>query len=280
MHRGSSKASSYRAEAHYFDLHRKRRAFQKQQASKRKWLAVACIASCLLLLGIVNIQSISLNAKGLSPTESPAGNVLDPLWQIFQPRRARAPKIGIQIGHLQASKHPKELQDFRQNTGGYANGVSEVDINQKVAYELYTLLQAEGLEVDILPATIPINYKADIFLSLHADSVGDSKRRGYKSSTPLWHEDDKDIALKKAIDSHYLEQSGLPDDHINVSSNMSEFYGFNRDRYLHSVAKDTPSLLVEMGYISNASDLAFLQDPSKPAQAISAGILAFLAENR
>ena len=92
------------------------------------------------------------------------------------------PRVGVQVGHEEAQNHPEELAALRVNTGGHAGGIDEVDVNRAVAQELARRLEANGVTVDLLPATPPEGYHADLFVSLHADASPDTARRGYKTA--------------------------------------------------------------------------------------------------
>jgi len=188
----------------------------------------------------------------------------------------RPVKIALQIGHLDVSKHPDELANLRQNTGGLARGVAEIDVNTTVANIVKKQLEYYGLQVELLPATVPPNYQADVFVSIHADSSTDESRRGYKSANALPERNSSDKLLKSLVDESFFNASGLPDDHMNVSSNMTEYYAFNRSKFAHTVAKDTPALIIEMGYLSHEEDIIFLKDTKRPATALTEGILKFL----
>ena len=187
-------------------------------------------------------------------------------------------RIGIQIGHLEVINHPDELESLRYNTGGSSGNRSELEVNESVAYVLRDMLESEGFLIDILPATVPKKYRADLFISLHADSSPDSDRRGYKSAYYKYLRNNKDPILKTHIDKAYFYFSGLPDDDTNVSGSMLEYYAFNHQRFKHALAKRTPAILVEMGYISNEADWEFLKDPVNPAYALKMGILSYLEE--
>jgi len=186
------------------------------------------------------------------------------------------PRVGIQIGHEGVEGHPDELAALRGNTGGYAQGVSEVEVNRAVAEVLRDLLEAHGVRVDLLRATPPQAYRADLLLSLHADSVPDPTRQGYKSAHFEPPRSYLEPRLKNLIDAAYYAASGLPDDHHNTTLNMIEYYAFNHRAYRHTVHPSTPALIVELGYISSPSDLAFLLEPERPARALAEGALAFL----
>jgi N-acetylmuramoyl-L-alanine amidase len=186
--------------------------------------------------------------------------------------------VGLQIGHLDVAGHPDELEALRYNTGGFSEDRRELEVNKAVAYMLRDMLESEGIEVDILPATVPIKYRADVFIALHADSSTDRERRGYKSAFFRKLRNKQDPILKEHLDQTYFYFSGLSDDDANVSGSMLEYYAFNHQRFNHSVARKTPAIIVELGYISNDSDWDFLKDPVKPAYALKMGILSYLRE--
>jgi N-acetylmuramoyl-L-alanine amidase len=184
-------------------------------------------------------------------------------------------RVGIQIGHELVSEHPRELAELRFNTGGHSAGVDEVDVNRSVARELKGLLEAAGVQVDLLPATVPRDYNADLVLSLHADGSLDPGRNGYKSAHFDPPRNRLEPLLKEIIDAHYLPASGLADDAHNTSGAMHYYYAFS-PRYRHSVHRLTPALIVELGYLSNAGDRQFLLRPELPAGLLADGVLAFL----
>ncbi len=228
---------------------------------RRQILLLALVLSLLLLLWL-SIQQGFWQDLWTQITEGLDGKV----------------RIGIQIGHLDVSNHPHELENLRYNTGGVSGDRSELEVNKAVAYVLRDMLESEGLLVDILPATVPKKYRADIFISLHADSSPDPDRRGYKSAYYKYLRNNQDPILKTHIDKDYFYFSGLPDDDMNVSGSMLEYYAFNHQRFRHALAKRTPAILVEMGYISNETDWEFLKDPVNPAYALKMGILTYLEE--
>lgn len=186
-------------------------------------------------------------------------------------------RVGIQIGHLDAALHPEEHAWLRASTGAAVGDVTEVDINRAVAHALADILVQHGVQVDLLPATVPPRYRADALVALHADSNEDPDRRGYKSAHFEPARTPQERRLKAWIDASYLDATGLPDDHENVTGNMYRYYAFD-PRYRYAVSPVTPSLLIEMGYISNRYDLATLAHPEVPARAIADGILAYLRE--
>ncbi len=191
------------------------------------------------------------------------------------------PRAGVQIGHDGAGAHPDELGHLRGNTGGYADGVSELTVNRSVALALQARLEARGVAVDLLRATPPAGYHADVMLSLHADSVDDPARQGYKSAHFRPPRSSLEPRLKRMIDYRYLSATGAADDAANTTGAMNEYYAFNFRGYHHTVHPATPALLVELGYLSNAADAALLGRPEALADALAKGVTDFLrARNR
>ncbi len=189
-------------------------------------------------------------------------------------------RVGVQVGHEAAADQPDELAGLRQNTGGHFASLDELTVNRAVATRLQSILQDHGIAVELLPATVPVLYSADLVLSVHADSVDDTARNGYKSAHFEPARNSLEPILKDIIDRVYLDGSGLRDDSINTSGAMHYYYGFNNRAYRHTVNPQTPALLVELGYISNSGDRGFLTDSDEPARLLAEGVLQFLEEIR
>ncbi len=205
--------------------------------------------------------------------------VIRPDWLRRGANRAAGPvRVGLQVGHLHASEQPDELADLRYSTGGHANGFDEVDANLAVGEALAERLEARGFEVDLLPATVPPGYSADLVLSLHADSSPDPRRSGYKSAHFVPARNPHEAILKVAVDRAMLLGTGMDDDDRNVSGNMLQYYAFNHRRFRHSVARSTPALIVELGYLSHPQDLRLLRRPDELAAALERGVLGYLRD--
>ena len=187
------------------------------------------------------------------------------------------PTVALQIGHLNAVDHPDELAVLRFSTGGRGGGLDEVDVNRDVAFALADKLRAAGVHVTLLDATVEPAYRASLFLSLHADGNADTTRRGYKSAHVEPIRQRRDPWLLTSIDAAYLAAAPLPHDTTNVSRNMTHYYAFSHERFDHAVAPSTAGLVVEMGYLTNPEDRAWLADPQAPAEALYDGIMRYLA---
>jgi N-acetylmuramoyl-L-alanine amidase len=127
---------------------------------------------------------------------------------------------------------------------------------------------------------VPTNYKADVFLALHADGDETGTLSGFKLARARWSmtpdADDKIIA---AIVAEYGPITGLEEDPLRVSRNMTGYYSFNWRRGSYSIAPTTPSAILEMAYMTNRSDLnLLLNKPDVIAQGIASGILRYFRE--
>ncbi len=188
------------------------------------------------------------------------------------------PRVGLQVGHAGAAGQPAELAHLRGNTGGFAGELSELSVNRSVALALKRTLEAQGVTVDLLSATPPVDYRADLLLALHADSVSDATRTGYKSAYFQPPRSGLEPELKRLIDEGYLRVTGLSDDTQNTTDAMRRYYAFNFRKYRYSAHPATPALIVELGYLSNPADAALLREPDVLAGALAGGVVRFLAQ--
>lgn len=202
-------------------------------------------------------------------------------WQAVRDvaNRWRGPvRVGLQVGHLDATDQPDELEALRVSTGAHWDGVDEVDVNLEIALKLSERLEEAGMVVDVLPATVPPRYRADVFLSIHVDANPDEDRNGYKSAHFIPARNPAELLLKLMVDRAVLSSTRLTDDDRNVTGNMFRYYAFNNRRYRHAVHPRTPGLLVELGYLSNGADSRLLDDPDVLVSALASGVLGFLEE--
>lgn len=248
-----------------------------RRRSRRRAVLVAALLLGLAALAFAHWNSVPASLPDASRAPADARAAL-PERLLASTRRAlgRAPRVGLQVGHWAAGSHPEELARFRWNTGGHADGLDEVDVNQEVAAALRDRLRNDGVRVDVLPAALPPGYRADVLLSIHADVSDDPSRRGYKSAHFRPARNRGEPELKSHVDAAFLSASGLPSDARNVTGNMLRYYAFDHRRYRHAAHRATPALIVELGYLSHGADRAYLGDPARPADALADGVLAFL----
>lgn len=220
-------------------------------------------------------------------TDPPAADPASPGGSIWARYRVPLPpaevynppgpkRVGLQAGHWKTEEIPSELRGL--GPGASAAGKAEWEVNLDIAERTAALLRAYGVEVDILPTTLPIEYKAHAFLSIHADGDEAGARQGYKLGRAVWsatpEADDKLIA---AISIAYATSTHMPLDPVGASRRMTAYYAFNSRRYCHAVAPGTPSAILEAGYLTSAVDRRILfNDPDAVARGIALGLLRFL----
>jgi hypothetical protein len=209
-----------------------------------------------------------------SPTASGPTTVPTP-----SPRPAGTPpRVGLQVGHLRSNELPEELARLRTSTGARWGNVTEAELNEQIALLVKPLLEAQGVVVDVLPATVPPSYDADAFVAIHADGSTGSGARGWKLANP-WRASKASRQLLAAIAGTYGQATGLPEDVGGVTVNMRGYYAFNYRRHEHAIARTTPAIIVEMGFMTNAADRNVLfNQQGRVAQGIADGILAYLAQ--
>lgn len=195
-----------------------------------------------------------------------------PLYDPPGPKR-----VGLQAGHWLTDQVPPELG--RLQGGAVGGGKQEWEVNLDVAQRTARLLEAAGIQVDVLPSTVPPRYRANAFIALHADGDPAGQARGFKIARPGFSSlPDVDDRLVETLNEHYGVVTELPRDDEHISLRMRYYYAFNSRRYCHAVAPGVPQAIVEMAYLTSSADRQFLiGTPDKLARALSDGIQAFLA---
>lgn len=192
------------------------------------------------------------------------------------PTRSGPPRVGIQAGHWNLAEVPEELDGLKASSGAQGGGYSEQDTVLEIARRVKALLEAEGVTVDLIDATVPVDYLADAFVSIHADGSTSANVSGYKLSAPRRDFSGKAEALTDAIYESYGEVTGMRRDG-SITRRMSGYYAFNWRRYDHAVHPQTPSTIVETGFMTNAADRAIIvSKPQIAAEGIAEGIIRFL----
>jgi N-acetylmuramoyl-L-alanine amidase len=172
-------------------------------------------------------------------------------------------------------------------TRGVVSGLTEAELNLKVALRLRPLLERAGIRVvmtrtrnagasmgNIARARIANRAGAGLFLRIHADGHPDSGVRGSHVLHPAlrrgWTDDVYGASKRAAgiVQQELLRALGFPDRGLQE---RSDFTGFNWS--------DVPVILVEMGFMTNPTDdrlLATAAYQRRAAIALCRGTLRFL----
>ena len=222
-------------------------------------------------------------AESDPPTATPAPDPPTATPAPAPPRRQVAsartgpPRIGLQAGHWRSYELPEELARLRGSSGGSGGGRQEWEVNLEVAEAVAARLRARGYIVDVLPATIPPGYVADVFLSIHADASSSPAPRGFKIARSGWSRlPNTDDALVDVLTEEYAGATGLPWDN-GITRNMTRYYAFNNRRRQFAIDKTTPGAIIEMGFLTNATDRAFLfNQTERVVEGITRGLVRFV----
>ena len=185
-------------------------------------------------------------------------------------------KVGIQAGHLAISELPDEQDSLRYDYGASSAGIDEVDIDQDIAQRTVTLLKKQGIDAEVLPATVPQDYCASAFVAIHADGNDDTTVFGYKVAPSFWDTDGKAQSLSDNLQEDYGTATSMS---LNptITDNMTQYYAFNFGHFSHAIDAATPGALIEVGFLSNPTDrYRMVNSPALLAKGIANGIQDFL----
>ena len=186
------------------------------------------------------------------------------------------PTVGLQVGHWKNEELPQELERLKGSTGASAVGLSEWEVNYEIAIRTKQLLEEQGIVVDLIPATVPVNYWADAFIAIHADGSLDAATSGYKIAGPWRDYLNNSSTLVEFLDTAYDAATTLPKD-PNISRNMRGYYAFSWWRFDHAIHPMTSAAIVETGFLTSWNDRQLIVDnPDVSAQAIVDGTVEFL----
>jgi len=175
-------------------------------------------------------------------------------------------------------------------THGVVSGMTEAELNMRVAARLRPLLERAGVQVvmtrtrttgasmgNIARARIANRAGAALFLRIHADGSSDPSARGSHTLHPAlrrgWTDDvyAESKRAAKIVQASLVRALGFPDRGLRE---RSDFTGFNW--------ADVPVILVEMGFMTNRTDdrlLARQAYQRRAAVGLCRGTLRFLGRS-
>ena len=253
-----------------------------KQASIASRLTVGIAAVLVaLVLPLSNLAGAGSTAEPMataqpSPTAVSSATAV-PATAVPAAAPVAAPRVGIQVGHWKPWEAPPELSRLSSSIGAFHDNWGESIVNLDVAKRVADILQQEGVKVDLLPVTIPPDYRADVFVAIHGDANQDKKLSGFKISHADWSGmPELEDTLVGDLAEEYQAATGLKEHRATITDNMREYYAFNH-RFEHSVDRGTPAAILEMGFLTNDQDRKLLLDEQdRVAQGVAKGILRFL----
>jgi len=202
-----------------------------------------------------------------------------------------APRIGLQAGHWLAAEAPDELAGIRTN-GTRGGGKAEWEVTLEIARLAAGMLEEAGYLVDVLPATLPPSYRADLFIAIHADGHNDTSISGFRAASrrdrigrgrDFVSDSGRESVSARGLEfveilaAEYRKATNLRR-MGDVTRRMENYYAFNSRRFVHSLHPETVGVILETGFLTNASDRRIIVDaPMQSARGIVDAVKIFLA---
>jgi hypothetical protein len=183
-------------------------------------------------------------------------------------------RIALQAGHWRANEAPQELRGLRNN-GTRWKETAEWEMNLAIVEHAGAMLKGMGYEVDILPAVVPPNYRAHLFISVHADGSNDPNASGYRVAAPRRDATGRAPQIAALLDQSYGDATGIKR-LGTVTRRMQNYYAFNFRRYEHALHPMTIAVILETGFLTNSRDRqVIVNDPGRAARGIVDAVAAF-----
>ena len=183
-------------------------------------------------------------------------------------------RIALQAGHWRADEAPRELRRIRYN-GTRWRETAEWEANLAIARLAGAELEALGYEVDILPAVVPPDYRAHLFISIHADGSESPAASGYRVSAPRRDATGRAEDAARVLRDTYGAATGLRNLPV-ATRRMQNYYAFNYRRYEHALHPMTIALIIETGFMTSARDRRIiLGAPERAARGIVEAVKAY-----
>ena len=183
-------------------------------------------------------------------------------------------RIALQAGHWRAKEAPAELSGLRDNGTQY-HGTPEWEVNLEIAQRAAGMLEELGYVVDVLPAVVPPDYRAHLFIAIHADGSNDPSARGFRVAAPSRDATGRAEQVVSLLQQSYGAATNirrLPDN----TRRMRNYYAFNYRRYEHALHPMTIAVILETGFLTSASDRRVIVDnQDRAARGIVGAVTAF-----
>lgn len=188
-------------------------------------------------------------------------------------------QVALQVGHWKMEEIPWELRALNPHRQATGAGKMEWEINLVIARETARILEAQGIGVTILPAILPSIYKADVFVAIHADQNPSlPSASGFTVASSAYDRSGEAEQLAQLLAQEYRKATWLPQQSY-IPKTLPYYYAFNSSKFSYAVHPQTPSAIIETGYLPNPRDRAvILTNPHMAAAGIANAIVKFLEE--
>lgn len=179
------------------------------------------------------------------------------------PTALPSPRIGIVSGH------------WGNDSGAVCpDGLTEEQVNLRIATQVRKNLQAEGYEVDLLQEKDPrlFQYQATALVSIHNDSCQyiNNEATGYKVAAAMSSPyPEKAARLTACLTHRYAEVTGMKFHFNTITPDMTSYHAFDE------INSNTTAAIIETGFLNLDRDI-LVNQYEKVADGVSAGILCYI----
>lgn len=210
------------------------------------------------LLLVVAVLAVLAAAWLVWSSTGAGGGPIAVFRQLGLPGVGTARHIGIVAGHS------------GNDSGAVCpDGLTEAQVNQAVAEAVARVLRKRGETVDLLQEFDRRlrGYRADAFVSIHADSC-EVDLSGYKVAS-LEGGSDASQRLADCLWERYGAVTSLPQHPATITYDMSRYHAFRE------ISSETPAAIIEIGFLKGDREI-LEKEPGRAAEGIVAGIDCFL----
>jgi N-acetylmuramoyl-L-alanine amidase len=207
-----------------------------------------------------------------TPANLFSNNLLDQMMRVAQsspatvyPTLTPSPRlrVGIVSGHM------------GHDSGAVCpDGLTEAEVNYKIASMLQTLLRSDGFDVDLLEEFDGrlTGYQATALISIHNDSCiyYNDQLTGFKVAAAADSTSPESARkLTSCLIDRYAKVTSLRFNYNTITKDMTDYHAFGE------INKSTTAAIIEAGFL--ATDRQYLLDHTdKVAEGIREGILCFV----
>lgn len=203
---------------------------------------------------LLNEMLLAVQSGGFTPTPGAPLNTLTP---------SSRPRIGIVAGH------------WGNDSGAVCDdGLTELDVNLKIATYVRDYLIQAGYDVDLLKErdALLVQYRAAALVSIHNDScvyVND-EATGFKVAAAMYSAyPEKANRLETCLIQRYQALTNLKF-HVNtITNDMTAYHAFNE---IHT---DTTAAIIETGFLNLDREI-LTQQPELVARGVANGIICYV----
>ncbi|KPL75778.1 N-acetylmuramoyl-L-alanine amidase [Levilinea saccharolytica] len=203
---------------------------------------------------LLNEMLLAVQSGGFTPTPGAPLNTLTP---------SSRPRVGIVAGH------------WGYDSGAVCDdGLTELDVNLKIATYVRDYLIQAGYDVDLLKERDPllVQYRAAALVSIHNDScvyVND-EATGFKVAAAMYSAyPEKANRLETCLIQRYQALTNLKF-HVNtITVDMTDYHMFNE---IHT---DTTAAIIETGFLNLDREI-LTQQPELVARGVANGIICYV----